>query len=197
MIQKLIYVVTVLAFVSLGSRATSDGKIVNGVGPERSGEVVGKAVVEVESGSPIDFDAEEAPCTFDEAVPLQQYGDVTFEGGGAVLNECGNFGVSGYSAPNYLAFNCTSLLADLSIPQLPETLVFPNDVRGLSLRIGSGADVGKTVDLVTSGSQGGQSRTVILKSSLQLVSFTRPVRQLTINAGTACVVVIDDVRFRQ
>lgn len=61
----------------------------------------------------IDFDDGSAPCNFVETAPLRaeyQSDGVLFFGrkvayGGAVLDECSNFSVTGYSAPNFLAFN--------------------------------------------------------------------------------------------
>ena len=61
----------------------------------------------------INFDEINAPCGFVDTSPIyDQYAEfgIIFEGvsnedGGSILNECGNFGVNGYSPPNFLAFN--------------------------------------------------------------------------------------------
>jgi hypothetical protein len=63
---------------------------------------------------------------------------VTFAGpggndGGAILNQGGNFGVNALSAPNFLAFNINSLLADGGIPQGPETVLFATPVDSVSI----------------------------------------------------------------
>jgi hypothetical protein len=56
----------------------------------------------------INFDDTGAPCVFGETSPLTTFYqalNVTFAGQGAILNECGNFGVNAYSGTNYWAFN--------------------------------------------------------------------------------------------
>ena len=57
-----------------------------------------------------------------------EYG-VTFEGpggldGGAVIDECGNFGVTGQSSPNFLAFNTGGTFENGGTPQGPQTIRF-------------------------------------------------------------------------
>jgi hypothetical protein len=80
----------------------------------------------------INFDDHSAPCNFDQTVALTtQYSGqgVKFSGpgaynGGGVLNECGNFGVSGYSPPNFLAFNNGAHFSNGGIPKGPELILF-------------------------------------------------------------------------
>jgi len=80
----------------------------------------------------INFDGFTAPCNFDQTVALTtQYSSqgVRFSGpgaynGGGVLNECGNFGVSGYSAPNFLAFNNGAHFINGGTPVGPELILF-------------------------------------------------------------------------
>ena len=72
----------------------------------------------------INFDDIDVPCSFDVSYPLSdEYSNlgITFEGldgedGGYILNECGNFNVTGYSPPNFLAFNTifTGLIQKIS-----------------------------------------------------------------------------------
>ncbi len=84
----------------------------------------------------INFDDAAAPCSFSEATRLTNgYGvlGVYFSGpgghnGGAILNECGLSGVTGYSSPNVLAFNSVSSLKDGGIPQGPETVSFTDPI---------------------------------------------------------------------
>ncbi|MCB9315720.1 MAG: HYR domain-containing protein, partial [Lewinellaceae bacterium] len=80
-----------------------------------SGQAVLSASCPFTSGSTlqtINFDDAPVPCSFDDQVPLTvQYAaqGVIFSGVGGnsweVLNECGNFSVSGHSSPNFLARN--------------------------------------------------------------------------------------------
>lgn len=80
----------------------------------------------------IDFDNVTAPSTFASANPLRaEYAalGVTFEGpstldGGAILNQLGGFGISARSAPNFLAFNRGSTMANGGTPRDPETIRF-------------------------------------------------------------------------
>src|SRR3954453_23286232 len=87
-----------------------------GVGAS-SGKVVGAAVVPGTPGSVVNFDDVNAPCNFADTVALRRYHGVSFKGspktldGGAILNECSNFAVTGYSPPNFLAFNCNASLS--------------------------------------------------------------------------------------
>lgn len=64
------------------------------------------------SGTLINFDEQMAPCRFADQVALStqyQAQGVLFTGGWEVLDDCGNFGVSGYSLPNFLAWNTLTL----------------------------------------------------------------------------------------
>lgn len=93
----------------------------------------------------INFDDVEAPCNFLDTQALRnEYAalGVHFRGndalnGGGILNECGNFGVTGYSAPNFLAFNPAAHYGDGGIPATPEYIVFDNTVRGVRLKAGA------------------------------------------------------------
>jgi hypothetical protein len=56
----------------------------------------------------IDFDGTDAPCAFVETSPLTNlYAGlgVTFGGGGAILHQCGNFGIDARSGDSFWAFN--------------------------------------------------------------------------------------------
>jgi hypothetical protein len=82
----------------------------------------------------INFDEAAAPCNFASQVPLTiqyQSQGVTFAGlGGApweVLNQCGIFGVSGQSTPNFYAFNvtcCTGPGSEMSFNPLASNVSF-------------------------------------------------------------------------
>ncbi|MHC4705643.1 MAG: hypothetical protein ACYS8I_00970 [Planctomycetota bacterium] len=100
----------------------------------------------------IDFDDVLAPCAFVDTVRLtEQYAPlgVHFSGpggndGGAILDTCGNFGVSPVSGSNFLAFNRGSMLSDGGIPSDPETIIFDDLASEVSIYAaggnGSGAD---------------------------------------------------------
>jgi hypothetical protein len=93
----------------------------------------------------IDFDDPPAPCGFVETGPLTtQYAaqGVVFSGvspnGGAVLNECGNFSVTGHSSPNFLAFNTNPFghLLNGGSPVGPEFIQFTQPVRFVQINAG-------------------------------------------------------------
>lgn len=91
----------------------------------------------------INFDDMAAPCLFVQTSALtNEYlsSGITFIGigndGGAVLNECSNFGVVGHSSPNFLAFNINSQMGNGGIPQGPQTILFTNPVSYVELYAG-------------------------------------------------------------
>jgi hypothetical protein len=181
-----------LTVASPGS--SSGGTVVNGVGP--SNGVVGSGVVPGNVDALLNFDDVNAPCVFKDTTALRLYHGVKFAGGapldgGAILNECGNFGVSGYSPPNFLAFNCSSQNMDGGIPTLPETIKFPSKSASVSLKIG-GPEQGKTVTIKGKG----EKHTVTLTSAMQTVVFTKATKKLTLTTSTgACILVVDDITF--
>lgn len=75
----------------------------------------------------ITFDDVTAPCAFNQTTRLtNQYAGlgVIFAGpggndGGAIMNECGSFSVSGQSSPNFLVFNTGVSLSDGGVPREP------------------------------------------------------------------------------
>lgn len=149
----------------------------------------------------INFDGASAPAFFSSTTALASVGGVSFNGsslrptdGGAVLDETSNFGVTGHSAPNFLAFNCGATMADGGTPMVPETIHFPSEVQRVSLRIGSGADVGAKLTIYGLGSQGAEKRTVTMAAALTTVAFRKPVSALLM-IGNACRFVVDDLTF--
>ena len=101
----------------------------------------------------IDFDDATQPCSFSSATRLTTAYSalgITFQGpggndGGAILDECGGFGVSGHSSPNFLAFNPPLTMNDGGNPTAPETLLFSSPVRYVHAKVGTGAGTSGTV----------------------------------------------------
>ncbi len=93
----------------------------------------------------INFDNIDAPDFFINTNPCQnEYNgySIDFEGpsindGGAILNEGSSFGVTGYSPPNFLAFNTGSMMANGGVPQGPETIYFYETVSYVEMLAGS------------------------------------------------------------
>jgi len=138
------------------------GEIVNGVetdeAPPPSGKIKpSKGIRPIpEASTLINFDNVSAPCVFSSTVALRnEYAaqGVVFRGtpvdsnnGGAILNECSNFGVTGHSSPNFLAFNADAPMEDGGIPKIPELIIFINPVSSVQINAGVGFGVsGKVV----------------------------------------------------
>ncbi|HEY2772863.1 MAG TPA: dockerin type I domain-containing protein [Candidatus Binatia bacterium] len=91
----------------------------------------------------IDFDDADAPFAFSDTNALRdKYAalGVTFtapgDNGVAILDDASAPGVSGFSAPNFLAFNKQGTLADGGAPVLPETLLFDPPVAHVAIEVG-------------------------------------------------------------
>jgi hypothetical protein len=155
----------------------------------------------------INFDDTVRPCLFIETVALRdEYAgdEVRFSGpglkdGGAVLNECGNFGVSGHSSPNFLAFNCHAQLSGGGVPRGTEVLTFSQPVRRLSAYVGSRVDSGAAMRVFALSSSGTvlDSDAVYLRPDLQMieVASTVGISQVLIGIQSPCVWVLDDLGF--
>ena len=123
----------------------------------------------------IDFDDGTQPCNFDQTVALtNEYSalGVVFSGpggndGGAILDECGNFGVSGYSAPNFLAFNTGANLSNGGIPRGPETLTFSVAVDTVAINGGSASAGTITLECFDAGAASVGSQSITGASALQ------------------------------
>jgi hypothetical protein len=91
----------------------------------------------------IDFERA-GPCSFLLAEPLgNQYtpADPAFHtpipwSGGAILDQCGNFGVNAHSGTNFLAFNNEASLINGKVPAGPEVIRFSAPVSNISLFVG-------------------------------------------------------------
>lgn len=152
----------------------------------------------------INFDP---PCFFIETLPLQDAPYMnpatlaTFiRGHGAVLSSrpgCGDFGVTGYSLPNFVGYNCNGVNSDGTVPALPAEWNYQDLARVVSVRVGSSTNQGSLVTLRAfnvAGAQIGSASTTL----------TPAMKTLTVNAGSRrikfvrligpCVVVLDDIR---
>jgi len=153
----------------------------------------------------INFDDGTQPCNFDETTRLTtRYAGsgVTFAGpsgldGAAILNECGAFSVSGFSPPNFLAWNTGASLSDGGIPRLPETLYFSPTVSSVSLKAAHGSSSSGTFTAIAYNSGGSQldTETISLGSTLAQVTLTGTAIYRVVLSTTAGTGVIDDVVF--
>ncbi len=127
----------------------------NGVGPVASPDTVSTSG-STSVRSLITFDTGTAPCLFDETAPLRdEYADlgVRFRGatsstGGAVLNECGSFGVRAHSGQEFLAFNALTYATD------PQRISFSSLQRSVQMYVANGFGPGPSRYTLTGWRQG-------------------------------------------
>ena len=161
----------------------------------------------------VNFDDDTEPCFFINTTRVTDefaaFG-VTFSGpggndGGAVLDECSNFGVSGHSSPNFLAFNSTFPLMDGGLPIGPETMTFtplsPAVQLGatVSMNCGAGSGTTGTATLECFDTGGGSlgSDVINIASALQPLSVSAldiASCVFSFNASTTWM-VCDDLQF--
>lgn len=199
---------SVLSVLILALSTPAFGDIVNGVlvpGASTSASAAEPdAIIAPPAGATvINFDDLTAPCAFvDSPGPLTSHYSslgVNFSGpaqgsGGFILNECGNFSVTGHSVPNFLAFNTGAGLANGGIPAGPETIVFASSVALVQINVGH-TDAGTITLACFRGSSPTGTSTVIGQASLTTLSVSGPgITSCTLSfSGT--VLVADDLAF--
>jgi hypothetical protein len=184
-----------LAAVVMVATASAAGGAANGMGGGAGG------ITPAVAGN-VNFDNIIQPDLFDQTTRLYKLDGVTFSGGGAVLNEGGSFGVTGYSSPNFLAFNCNASTEDPGTARLPETISLGGvNHTAVSLKVGSAASAGAILRLhATRNGGGAQDRLVTLGTAMQTVSFSIPVKAIKITTASGspvpgCVLVVDDLHY--
>jgi hypothetical protein len=152
----------------------------------------------------IDFDDWAAPCNFGSTVALTtEYSGlgVVFSGpggndGGAILDECGNFNVTGYSPPNFLAFNINSVLSNGGIPRGPETLTFSVSVDTVAINAGHGSAGTITLECFDAGAASVGSQSLASAAALQPLSVTAAGQIASCQLSfTGTVAVFDDLTY--
>lgn len=211
--KKFVFVITAI-FGLFSSLAPSYGEIINGVEinlPQEeiiSVQDVGTAVVlPIPPGyKVVDFDDMPAPCLFDLAVAVRTEYEtvgVTFEGqnlvdGGAVLDSCSGFSVTGFSGTNFLAFNKNALLQDGGTPTSPETLLFDQAVSDLQLNVGHALAGTVTVTAYDINNLVIGEDTLIGTSALQTLSLGTVTPTSIVKAEinfTGDILVVDDIAW--
>ena len=136
----------------------------------------------------IDFDDVSAPCVFVETTALRnaylplgvRFVGPDELGGGAILNSCSNFSVTGFSGANFLAFNSFStLMGSGGVPTTPETLRFVSPVSDVSVLAGSSNGAGELVQLEAYNAAGGlvdQNSRTLAAAMQRMVSLTPAAR---------------------
>ncbi|GAB4422141.1 MAG: hypothetical protein Fur0044_20000 [Anaerolineae bacterium] len=153
----------------------------------------------------INFDNASQPCLFNQTTALRnQYQalGVTFSGpssndGGAILDQCGGFGVSGHSAPNFLAFNASATLSNGGVPRNPETITFAQPVSFAQIRVGSSAGSGQSLTMQAFNASNNLlgSQTVTLNATLQTLSISANGITRVVISSPASIFVLDDLTF--
>jgi hypothetical protein len=201
----LLQAAALLALSSPASAGVRNGVDVPGESP---GSPVGEPRVIVAppvGATVINFDDLTAPCLFlDSSGPLTSHYSnlgVNFSGpaagsGGVVLNECGGFGVTGQSSPNFLAFNTLALgsLPGAGSPIGPETISFVAPVDSVQINVGS-ADAGTVTLTCFVGAVLAGTTTVSATGSLSTLSLHgHRITNCTL-AFTGTALVADDLAF--
>jgi hypothetical protein len=164
--------------------------------------ISGGVVLEVAQPGRINFDP---PCNFVQTLPLQ---DAPYmnpatraffaRGWGAVLNQCSGFSVTGYSRPNFLAWNCQATNFDGTRPALPAEIHFLTSVSEVSVKVGSATNAGSTARLVAFDASltrlDGAHTT--LAPGLKTLSVSAPGIRFVRLMGP-CIMVADDFRIRR
>ncbi len=143
----------------------------------------------------INFDDSSAPCLFSQTSPLTTTysgSGVTFSGGGwEVLDQCGGFGVSGHSSPNFLAWN-----VGVGGQSRTETITFSQEAQGVSLRLGTPQGGTATVTAFDASGSTLQTLNVPLSSSVNAATFSViGIRTVTVQVPSGGYGVLDDLVF--
>ncbi len=202
--------VLVLTFTALlFSSSVAEAGIVEGVVCPGAIPLEPPPVVEVDRALThvsIEFDDMAAPCVFAETDPLRDEYlglGVSFSGPGpadglAVLDECGNFGISGHSSPNFLAANCGSVMLNGGTPWGPETLTFTETIVSCSALVGSNSGQGFTLSMDAYDVGGGlvASDTIVLAAEMQLLGVAGAgIKTVIVGSIQPCVWILDDLGF--
>jgi len=184
--------------MATGPQAFAASRVHDGVG-RGGGASLRHARVGPAIPDDINFDNLSAPCLYASATQLKSLDGAHFKGHGAVLNECSHFNVTGYSPPNFLAFNCAAQLPTGQVPQLPETIKLPISFGDVSLSVGSAGSAGTILKIQGKGSEGSETHLVTLGAAMQTVSFTKPIQTIKLKSADrhnpVCQLVVDDIVY--
>jgi hypothetical protein len=156
----------------------------------------------------INFDELSVPCFFRETTALRdRYAaeGVSFDfevpgsrNGGAILDECAGFDVSGHTVPNFLAFNPDAELSDGGIPQGPEVISFERAVNHVQANVGASPVFflgTTTMEAFNASDESVDSVTVDNSGQLQTILVQAPGITKVIVSFTGTTLVLDDLAF--
>ncbi len=198
--------VAVLIGCALGTSTVAEASepdILNGVGSTAS-NVPASAPDSTSVRSFITFDTGTSPCLFQQTAPLRdEYASlgVSFSGassstGGAIINECGNFGVGARSGQEFLAFNGSTYATT------PEHLRFSGLQRSVEMYVANGSAAGESTYTLTGRRRGHvvartSITTTVVGYVLIRVAHFRGMGRVTLSAKVPDdTFVVDDLRFR-
>jgi len=119
--------------------------------------------------------------------------------GGGVFDQCSNFGVTGYSPPNFMGFNREAIFADGGIERLPERIIFTSTVSSVQINAGSGFGTTGAVLLIAFDSDGTPLGfdTIRVRATMQSLSVSAPgIKRITITGNLSDgTLVLDDLAF--
>lgn len=150
-------------------------------------------------GGVTNFDNVNAPCLFGETTPLlglEQFAlfFAPLPNGGAILNECSNFGVNALTPPNFLAFNNTSTYEAGGIPRTPELIVVGQNKSTVSLWVSGGSSPGFLLAVVALGNDRVQEIVTTTTSPGWVQIFLkRPGIEAVALVGNPLWLVVDDI----
>lgn len=209
--------IVILAVNSVGSSVEATARLdgftisagyANGVASDSPAPAPPQAALTVIPPPPsaivINFDDVAAPCLFMDTTALRdQYAGlgVLFVGpavndGGGIVNQCGSWGVSGHSQPNFLGFNQDALFSNGGIPRPPETITFTNGATHVQVNTGSGAGAGQIVTMEAFDAAGTSlgSDSLTLAPALDTLSITADgIAYVVINSPS--YFMLDDLAF--
>ena len=140
------------------------------------------------------------PTLFSASLPLKGFylnskTKMNFTAGnGGVLNSGSNFGVSGFSPPNFLAFNCGTRNSDNTTPALPLRITFSSLFSRVSMKVGNSGGGIVTLAGLNAANALIALASVNATSALQTQQITRPspsIKKIVLTGP--CVLVVDDI----
>jgi hypothetical protein len=151
----------------------------------------------------IDFDDISAPCLFMDTVRLtNEYASlgVIFEGpsgndGAAIVNECGNWSVSGHSSPNFLGINGDGMMSDGGRPIGPETIYFDPPVSYVELLAGSSTRPTVTLEAYDGNGSVVDNSSLSLSNTLSPISVSGTNITRVVISSSSNLFVLDDLQF--
>jgi len=122
-----------------------------------------------------------------------QFDSPQIKNGGGILDECGNFYVTGQSSPNFLAFNTGASYHGGGVPEGPQIIRFSYPVRKISMNVGH-----RNTGLVTIECYDGQDnfigqRSILANANLRSLWFSGYDIAKCVITFTQNVLVLDDL----